>query len=88
MQAIQVNICNMEKKLYISTQTAVILRDIDLPGCCGLCDFGRPCMSSLNDTDFSNDTDLSEKEAVCFIFKFYLSCSFVFFIYLFYDLFI
>ena len=25
-----------------------------------MCDLGTPCMSSLNDTDFSNDTDLSE----------------------------
>lgn len=31
-----------ERWQKISTQTAVILRDIDLPGCCGLCDFGRP----------------------------------------------
>lgn len=34
-------------------------KDIDLPWCCGLCDFGNPWISSLNDTDFSNDTDLS-----------------------------
>lgn len=40
-------------------QTDVIRKDIDLPWCCGLCDFGRPWISSLNDTDFSNDTDLS-----------------------------
>lgn len=50
--------CNRDGR-RMSTQTAVIFRDIDLPGCCGLCDFGRPWMSSLNDTDFSNDTDLS-----------------------------
>lgn len=40
--------------------TDVIRNDIDLPWCCGLCDLGRPWISSLNDTDFSNDTDLSE----------------------------
>lgn len=39
--------------------TAVIFNDIDLPGCWGMWDFGTPWMSSLNDTDFSNDTDLS-----------------------------
>lgn len=42
-----------------SNQTDVIRKDIDLPWCCGLCDLGRPWISSLNDTDFSNDTDLS-----------------------------
>lgn len=46
-------------------QTAVIFRDIDLPGCWGVCDFGRPWISSLNDTDFSNDTDLSEMKINC-----------------------
>lgn len=39
--------------------TDVIFNDKDLPICCGLWAFGTPWMSSLNDTDFSNDTDLS-----------------------------
>jgi hypothetical protein len=46
------------KKVHIN-QTDVIFNDNDLPRCCGLCDFGTPWISSLNDTDFSNDTDLS-----------------------------
>lgn len=41
--------------------TGVILKDIDLPMCCGLWAF-TPCNSSLNDTDFSNDTDLSRNK--------------------------
>jgi hypothetical protein len=40
--------------------TEVILRDIDLPICCGLWDF-TPWISSENETDFSNETDLSRK---------------------------
>jgi hypothetical protein len=46
----------------VNFHTDVIFNDIDLPRCCGLCVFGTPCMSSLNDTDFSNDTDLSENK--------------------------
>lgn len=48
-----------QKKILIAIHTAVIFNDIDLPGCWGMWDFGTPWMSSLNDTDFSNDTDLS-----------------------------
>lgn len=44
----------------IKNYTEVIFNDIDLPRCCGLWVFGTPCISSLNDTDFSNETDLSE----------------------------
>lgn len=44
----------------VGNYTDVIRKDIDLPWFCGLCDLGRPWISSLNDTDFSNDTDLSE----------------------------
>lgn len=53
-------LCSTKPCLNIKIQTAVILSENDLPGCCGVCDFWTPCMSSLKDTDFSNDTDLSE----------------------------
>lgn len=49
--------------------TGVIRKDIDLPWCCGLCDFGKPWISSLNDTDFSKDTDLSENGTNFFVNK-------------------
>lgn len=43
-------------------------------GCCGLCDFGAPSrMSSLNETDFSKDTDLSENYKVG-VYNHNLSC--------------
>lgn len=51
-----------EDKCYTPSinHTDVIFNDKDLPICCGLWAFGTPWMSSLNDTDFSNETDLSE----------------------------
>lgn len=49
--------------------TDVMRKDIDLPWCCGLCDFGRPWMSSLNDTDFSKETDLSARKEWIFWFR-------------------
>lgn len=48
-----------ERKWAIN-HTDVIFNDKDLPICCGLWAFETPWMSSLNDTDFSNETDLSE----------------------------
>ncbi len=50
---------NFKKENINCIHTAVIFNDIDLPGCWGMWDFGTPWMSSLNETDFSNDTDLS-----------------------------
>lgn len=34
----------------------------DLPMCWGLCAFGTPWISSLKETDFSKDTDLSRRK--------------------------
>ena len=55
-----VNNMSESKRKWAINHTDVIFNDKDLPICCGLWAFETSWMSSLNDTDFSNETDLSE----------------------------